>query len=180
MVLGRGDDTAGSPRRAQISQFELFELILFLKLDKQFPVEQFEATVSQSTVPSPLLRCRNGKPHKRFVCFDEKYNAIVWKTSKTSDILGLQSYMSKGIWRQGIGSFVRNSCVSTLCPVVICPYLCTSEACFRCPRSRTSVPGCTPPFSTRLGKGRMGSALMGSLQMSCFLTKGLFWVLLLI
>ena len=26
-----------------------------LKLDKQFPVEQFEATVSQSTVPSPLL-----------------------------------------------------------------------------------------------------------------------------
>ena len=26
-----------------------------MKLDKQFPVEQFEATVSQSTVPSPLL-----------------------------------------------------------------------------------------------------------------------------
>ena len=38
-----------------------------------------------------------------------------------------QSYISKGIWRQGIGSFVRNSYVSTLCPVVICPYLCTSE-----------------------------------------------------
>ena len=33
-----------------------FELILVLKLDKQFPVEQFEATVSQSTVPSPPLR----------------------------------------------------------------------------------------------------------------------------
>jgi len=32
---------------------------------------------------------RHGTPHKRFVCFDEKYNAIVWKTSKTSDILGL-------------------------------------------------------------------------------------------
>ena len=26
-----------------------------LKLDKQFPVEQFEATASQSTVPSPPL-----------------------------------------------------------------------------------------------------------------------------
>ena len=26
-----------------------------------------------------------------------------------------------------IGSFVGNSYVSTLCPVVICPYLCTSE-----------------------------------------------------
>ena len=28
-------------------QFELFELILLLKLDEQFPVEQFEARVSQ-------------------------------------------------------------------------------------------------------------------------------------
>ena len=37
------------------SQFELFELILLLKLDKHFPVEQFEATVSQSAVPSPSL-----------------------------------------------------------------------------------------------------------------------------
>ena len=39
----------------------------------------------------------------------------------------IQSCTSKGIWRQGIGSFVRNSHVSTLCPVVICPYLRTSE-----------------------------------------------------
>ena len=38
-----------------------------------------------------------------------------------------QSYISKGIWRQGIGSFVRDSYVSTLWPVVICPYLCTSD-----------------------------------------------------
>ena len=60
--IGRGDDKVGNPHRAQISQFELFELVLLLKLDKQFPVEQFEATVSQSTVPSPpsyaLLRVR--------------------------------------------------------------------------------------------------------------------------
>ena len=35
---------------------ELSELILSLKLDNQFPIEQFEATVSQSTVPSPPLR----------------------------------------------------------------------------------------------------------------------------
>ena len=48
------DDTVGNPRRAQICQFELFELVLLLKFDKQFPAEQFEATVSQSTVPSPL------------------------------------------------------------------------------------------------------------------------------
>ena len=54
-VFGRGDDTVGSSHRAPISQFELFELILLLILDKQFPVEQFEATVSQSTLPSPHL-----------------------------------------------------------------------------------------------------------------------------
>ena len=41
---------------------------------------------------------------------------------------GLQSCISRSICRQCIGSFVRNSYVSTLCPVVICPYLCTSEA----------------------------------------------------
>ena len=35
------------------SQFELFEFIPLLNLDKLFPVEQFEATVSQSTAPSP-------------------------------------------------------------------------------------------------------------------------------
>ena len=54
-MLGRGDDAVGSPHRAQISQFELLELILLLKLDKQFPVEHFEATVSRSAVPSPPL-----------------------------------------------------------------------------------------------------------------------------
>ena len=53
--IGRGDDTVGTPHRAQSSQFELFELILLLKVDKQITVEQFEATVSQSAVPSPLL-----------------------------------------------------------------------------------------------------------------------------
>ena len=56
--FGRGDDTVGNPHRAQIYQFELFELILALKLGKQFSVEQFEATVSQSTVPSPPLKIR--------------------------------------------------------------------------------------------------------------------------
>ena len=54
--IGRGDDTVGNPHRAQIYQFELFEPILLLKLDKQLPVERFEATVSLSTVPSPPLR----------------------------------------------------------------------------------------------------------------------------
>ena len=42
-VIRRGHDTVGSPHRTQISQFELFEFILFLKLDKPFPVERFEA-----------------------------------------------------------------------------------------------------------------------------------------
>ena len=42
--------------RAQISQFELFELILLLKSGNQFPVQRFEATVSQSTVPSDYFK----------------------------------------------------------------------------------------------------------------------------
>ena len=46
----------GKPHRAQIYQFELFEFILLLESDKQFPVEQFEAMASRSTVPSPPLR----------------------------------------------------------------------------------------------------------------------------
>ena len=46
----------GNPHRAQIYEFELFELILLLKFDKQIPVERFEAKVSQSTVPFPLLQ----------------------------------------------------------------------------------------------------------------------------
>ena len=41
-------------------RFGVFELILLLKLDKQLPVERFEATVSQSTVPSPLLALDSG------------------------------------------------------------------------------------------------------------------------
>ena len=52
---GRGGDTVGNPHRAQIYRFELFELIPLFKVDKQFPLEQFEAMVSQSTVPCPPL-----------------------------------------------------------------------------------------------------------------------------
>ena len=55
----RKGDTIGNPHRAQISQFEFFEFILFLKVDQQFPVERFEATVSQSRVPSPPLNIRS-------------------------------------------------------------------------------------------------------------------------
>ena len=54
--LGRGEDTVGNPRRAKISQFELFEPIPILKVDKQLPFERFEAAGSRSTVPSPPLR----------------------------------------------------------------------------------------------------------------------------
>ena len=55
MRVGRKYDTVGNPQRTQICQFDFFEPILLLKLDKQLPVEQFEATVSESTVPSPPL-----------------------------------------------------------------------------------------------------------------------------
>ena len=54
-ICRKGDDTVENPHRARISQFELVELILLLKVDKQLPVQRFEATVSQSTVPPPPL-----------------------------------------------------------------------------------------------------------------------------
>ena len=73
VYFGRGDDMVGNPHRAQIIKFELFELILLLIVDKQFPVEQFEATVSQSTVPSPLLilcyYCSTANPRTNIMDF---------------------------------------------------------------------------------------------------------------
>ena len=53
--FGRGDDTVGNPHRAHFFQFELFEPVVLLKLDRQCSLEQFEPTVSQSTVSPPLL-----------------------------------------------------------------------------------------------------------------------------
>ena len=53
--VARGDDTVGKPRRAQISQFELFELFHLLKLDDKCFFKRVEPTVSQSTVSSPLV-----------------------------------------------------------------------------------------------------------------------------
>ena len=55
-TVGRGDATVGNPHRAQISQFEFFELFLLLKLDNEVSIERFEPTASQSTVSSPPLR----------------------------------------------------------------------------------------------------------------------------
>ena len=64
--FGRRDDTVGNPHRAQISQFDFFELVLLLKLVKQYPVEQFEAsrairadsTSVSSTLPPLIHRTR--------------------------------------------------------------------------------------------------------------------------
>ena len=53
--LGRGDDAVGNPRRARISQLELFEALLLLTSGDQFSMERFEPTGSQSTVSSPPL-----------------------------------------------------------------------------------------------------------------------------
>ena len=55
LLLRKGGYMVGNHHRAQVSQFEFFELIFLWKSDRRFPVEQFEAAVSQSTVPSPPL-----------------------------------------------------------------------------------------------------------------------------
>ena len=97
VTTGRGEDTVGNPRRAQIVQFELFELILSLKLDKQFPVEQFEAAaVSQSTVPSPPLGLgvRRGDP---------------WVVHGVSVMVGSQGLASRDLGWPGAGTVVHSS-----------------------------------------------------------------------
>ena len=47
--------------------------------------------------------------------------------SHSKQVLLYQSCTRRGIGRQGVGTFLRNSYVSTLCPVVLCPYQCTSD-----------------------------------------------------
>ena len=47
--------------RAQMSQFEPFELVPLSKVAEQFSIEQFEATASRSTVPSPPLLARSSR-----------------------------------------------------------------------------------------------------------------------
>ena len=52
--LGRGDDTVGNPHRTQIVQFELFELILLLKLEA--PCRAIRGnSISVNSTLSPLL-----------------------------------------------------------------------------------------------------------------------------
>ena len=57
-LFGRGDDTVGSPHLTQMSQFELFELILLLKLDELFPVEQQSGKYNRTSVTA---KRRNGE-----------------------------------------------------------------------------------------------------------------------
>ena len=70
--------------RAQIYQFEPFELVLLLKLGRPFPVEQFEATVSQSTIPSllPLLSVRP-------ICVDNDNNDSSSNSNTTSSSISI-------------------------------------------------------------------------------------------
>ena len=73
--------------RAQIYQFEFFELILRLKLDKQLPVERFEAAVSQSAVPSPPLLAGGGHASLGWVAGLGALWALngVWQETRRND-----------------------------------------------------------------------------------------------
>ena len=52
----KGEWYGWKPSSSSNCSIRAFELVLLSKLDKQLPVERFEAAVSQSTVPSPPLR----------------------------------------------------------------------------------------------------------------------------
>ena len=62
--IGRGDNTVGSPHRAQIVQFEFLGAYPRIELDDKFPVEQFEATASQFSLqyPPPFLHVHTRSP----------------------------------------------------------------------------------------------------------------------
>ena len=74
------------------------------------------------------LRYRRGKGFRSSTTRKNPFGKTMPRHKQHALAAQHQSYITKGIWRQGIGSFVRNSYVSTLCPVVICPYLCTSDS----------------------------------------------------
>ena len=57
-LFGRRDDEVGNPHRGQMPKFEFFELFLLFKLGSKLYIERFEATVSQSTVSSPLFNIK--------------------------------------------------------------------------------------------------------------------------
>ena len=63
-----GDDAVGNPRRAQISQFELFEVFVLSEVCNQFSIEQFEPAASQSEASSPPILVIVARPlsHLRF------------------------------------------------------------------------------------------------------------------
>ena len=56
-VVRKGDDTLGNSHRARISQFELFELFLLLKLDTQISRSH---SISVNGIPPPHLNCVSG------------------------------------------------------------------------------------------------------------------------
>ena len=73
----------GNPHPAQIAQFELFELVAVSELYNQFPVERFQATVSQSTVPfAPLT----------MACCIYVYNLCVYIYIYTHTRISIQIY----------------------------------------------------------------------------------------
>ena len=77
-IIGMGDDTVGNPQGDQMFKFLFFEGILLLKFDKRLPVVRFEATLSQSTVPSPPLLKTRALLYSRAVrcpCTDRRVRA---------------------------------------------------------------------------------------------------------
>ena len=98
--IGRGHDTVGNRHRARISQFELFELILLLKLNKQLPVAQFEASrtirgsgVSVSSNLPPSYMYSGRRPRSRQVTCCNMWCIIIFLYVYLSISLSLSIYI---------------------------------------------------------------------------------------
>ena len=86
-VFGRGDDTVGSPHRAQIYTFELFEFILLSNVDKQFSIEQVEPTA----VSSPPL---SGLKHNNIITINYHIKITLNKINNKHNNKGTRNNLS--------------------------------------------------------------------------------------
>ena len=76
-----GNDTVGNPHRAQISQFELFELILLLKLET-VPCRAIRGNIISvnSTLP-PSEEGRKGEERELVVSLSMRFRDVTTKRS---------------------------------------------------------------------------------------------------
>ena len=128
-VIRMGDDTVGKPHRPQIYQFELFELILLSRLDKQSSSDSREQYLSQQC-PPPLWYEDLGTPHtdvKSGCCRSAGvstvwFERVLWHRFRVLEFRfrawGFKGYVNvKGLMFSGLLN-VAQTCLGDACSVL--------------------------------------------------------------